>query len=220
MANRIKELRLNNKLTLLELAEKLGVSESTVQRYESGRIVNIKYDTMEKLANILGVEPDYLMGWNDRQRASVEINNAKERNFFHNKLFKDGTIPVLGTVPCGSPMQALDLIDMNDVVEIEKSLSQTGEYYGLRAKGTSMLPKIEEGDIMIIHAQSNIESGQVAIVRVNGDEATCKRIKKYRDGVELIGINPTFEPRFFSNEEIISKPVEIVGRVIEVRSKL
>lgn len=220
MANRIKELRIKNKLTLLDLALKLGVSESTVQRYESGSIVNLKYSTMEKLANIFNVTPAYLMGWDESNTIEIEVNSAEEYNFFRNKLFVDGTIPVLGKVPCGYPTQNLSMVDMNDCVEIERSLSQTGQYYGLRANGDSMFPKIEQGDVMIVHVQSDIESGQVAIVKINGEEATCKRVKKIETGLMLISINPNYEPMFFDWQEVHDKPVEIVGRVIEVRSKL
>ena len=65
MSNRIHELRLNQKLTLLQVADSLKVSESTVQRYESGNIKNLKYETMIKLAELFGVSPCYLMGWED-----------------------------------------------------------------------------------------------------------------------------------------------------------
>lgn len=65
MPNRIRELREDNRLTLLELSKKLGVSESTVQRYESGNIKNLKYKTMVDLANIFNCNPAYLMGWSD-----------------------------------------------------------------------------------------------------------------------------------------------------------
>ena len=63
MSTRIKELRLAKDMTLLEVANCLGVSESTVQRYESGVIANLKYDTIIDLANLFGVDPCYLMGW-------------------------------------------------------------------------------------------------------------------------------------------------------------
>lgn len=63
MSTRIKELRLAHDMTLLDVANRLGVSESTVQRYESGAIANLKYDTIIGLANLFGVDPCYLMGW-------------------------------------------------------------------------------------------------------------------------------------------------------------
>lgn len=205
MANRIKELRKAKDITLLEIANRLGVSEATVQRYESGKIKKLKYETMSALANMLDVSPEYLMGWADEDREEkVGI--------------RSGIIPVLSEIPCGTSTKVYANIT-DDVVEIEESLAQTGEYYGLRAKGDSMLPKIEPGDIMIIHAQNDVESGQVAIIKVGG-EVTCKRVKKYRDGIELIGINPSYAPTFFTKEQIKEEPVEIVGRVTEVRTKL
>lgn len=213
MANRIKELRKQHDLTLAEVAKKIGVSESTMQRYESEKISKIKYETMEALANIFAVSPAYLMGWDDTNKIITKIETAM-------KGIKVSKVPILSNVPCGSPEVVYENIDPENYIEIDSTLADTKEYYGLMAKGDSMLPKIEEGDMLIVHFQRDVESGQVAIVRVNGEEATCKRVKKYRDGIELIGINPTFEPRFFTNEEIKSKPVEIIGRVIEVRSKL
>ena len=71
MENRIKELRLQQGLTLLQLAEKLGVSESTVQRYESGHIRNLKYETMIKLSMIFGYLPGYVMGWDNLKPAPL-----------------------------------------------------------------------------------------------------------------------------------------------------
>lgn len=65
MSTRIKELRLARHMTLLDVSKRLGVSESTVQRYESGVIANLKYETIIGLSNLFGVEPCYLMGWDD-----------------------------------------------------------------------------------------------------------------------------------------------------------
>ena len=65
----------------------------------------------------------------------------------------------------------------------------------------------------------NAETGDVVIVTINGDEATCKRLKKYRDGIELIANNPSYDTLFFDNEEIQAKPVRIIGKVVELRGK-
>ena len=70
MANRIRAIRKKRGLTLLQVAKKLGISESTVQRYESGNIKNLKYETVVELANIFGCSPAYLMGWDDTVQAS------------------------------------------------------------------------------------------------------------------------------------------------------
>lgn len=207
IGKKIKELRLSKGMTLEELGNRVGVGKSTVRKWETGEIANMRRDKIQKLADALDIPVGKLMGWpnsDKKTKASLGVSA--------------GMIPVLSEIPCGTSTKVYANIT-DDVVEIEESLAQTGEYYGLRAKGDSMLPKIEPGDIMIIHAQNHIESGQVAIVKVDG-EVTCKRIKKYRDGLELIGINPTYQPQFFTKEEIKEKPIEIVGRVMEVRSKL
>ena len=215
MKNRIREMRKRKGLTLLELANKLKVSESTVQRYESGNIVNLKYETIEALSNILDCDPTTLMGWTDPSKEEITATIVGRM-----KSVKVSRVPILSEIPCGEPAMVYNSIDHDDFVEIDSTLAETGEYYGLRARGDSMLPKIEEGDIMIVHYQQDVESGQVAIVRINGEDATCKRVRKHHDGIELFGYNPSYAPRFFSNDEIKDLPVVIMGRVVEVRSKL
>lgn len=82
-----------------------------------------------------------------------------------------------------------------------------------------MEPKFSEGDVVIVRHQDDAESGDIIIATINGDEATCKRLRKYRDGIELVSNNPSYEPMFFSNDDIIEKPVKIIGRVVELRAK-
>ncbi|MFI3206944.1 MAG: S24 family peptidase, partial [Clostridia bacterium] len=65
-----------------------------------------------------------------------------------------------------------------------------------------------------------VNNGEIAIVLVNGDAATCKKISIQNDGIFLISLNPSFEPRFYSKKEVQSLPVEIIGKVVELRGKL
>ena len=109
--------------------------------------------------------------------------------------------------------------DIIDTEEISLEMARTGEFFGLQIKGDSMEPKISDGDVVIVRQQNDAESGDIVIATINGDEATCKRIRKYRDGIELVSSNPCYEPMFFSNEEIENKPVRIIGRVVELRDK-
>lgn len=130
---------------------------------------------------------------------------------------KGVTINVLGRVAAGIPIEAIE--NIIDTEEITEELAKTGDFFGLQIHGDSMEPKISEGDIVIVRKQEDAENGQVIIATVNGTDATCKRLRKYRDGIELISNNPSYEPMFFSNEEIESKPVKIIGRVVELRAK-
>ena len=82
-----------------------------------------------------------------------------------------------------------------------------------------MQPRIVEGDVVIVRSQNDAESGDVVIVQVNGDKATCKRLAKYASGISLISFNPAYEPMNFTNAEIEQLPVTIIGKVVENRQK-
>ena len=82
-----------------------------------------------------------------------------------------------------------------------------------------MMPHICDGDIVIVRQQDDAESGDIVIASINGTDATCKRLRKYRDGIELIANNPAYQPMEFTNEDILKKPVRIIGKVIELRRK-
>ena len=131
---------------------------------------------------------------------------------------KGVTINVLGRVAAGIPIEAIE--EIIDTEEITEELARTGNFFGLQIHGNSMEPRIYEGDVVIVRQQDDADSGDVVIAMINGDDATCKRLRKYRDGIELIPNNPSYEPMFFSNEEIMTKPVKIIGKVVELRGKL
>ena len=97
-------------------------------------------------------------------------------------------------------------------------MASLGEYFALRIQGHSMEPRIEDGEIVICQRQSDVDSGDIAIVLVNGDEATCKQVRKGPEGITLIGFNSiVYAPHFYSNKEIEELPVRIIGRVVESR---
>ena len=124
---------------------------------------------------------------------------------------------MVGRVAAGIPIEAIE--NIIDTEEISEEMAKTGDFFGLQIHGDSMEPKMSEGDVVIVRKQDDAENGQIIIATVNGTDATCKRLRKYRDGIELISNNPSYEPMFFTNEEIESKPVKIIGRVVELRSK-
>lgn len=127
-------------------------------------------------------------------------------------------VPVLGYVAAGIPIDAIeDIIGWED---ISSARYRDGEYFGLVIKGSSMEPKISDGDIVIVRKQSDVNFGETAVVLVNGDEATVKKIKKTPSGVTLVPTNPAYDPVFFTNEEIETLPVTIIGRVVELRAKI
>lgn len=188
-------------MTQSELAEIMGYADkSMIAKIEKG-LVDLPQSKIIAFANALNTKPGDLMGLDG-------IGNTKKRGI---------EINVLGRVAAGIPITAVE--DIIDTEEITEALARTGEFFGLQIHGDSMEPRMCEGDVVIVRQQDDAESGDIVIVMVNGDDATCKRLRKYRDGIELISNNPAYKPMFFSNEDIINKPVKIIGKVIELRGK-
>lgn len=202
IGQRIKQRREQRKITLDELSKLVGVTRQTLSRYETGVINNIPSDMIERIANALLTTPAHLMGWDEKDTAPK--SDAVR-------------IPVLGCVPAGIPLAAIE--DVLDFEEIPLEVARTGEFFGLKIIGDSMAPRILDGDVVIVKKQSAIESGDIAIILVNGNDATCKRVMLHENGLSLLPINPAYQPRYFTATEIEKMPIHIIGKVVELRGK-
>ncbi len=203
IGDKLKDLRLKNKLTQEEVGKKINVSKQTLYKYESGIITNIPSDKIEVLAEIYNTTPAYLMGWDE----------PNQKN-----LTQGVKVPVLGRVVAGIPLEAVT--EILDYEELHPNVAKTGEFFALQIKGNSMSPRICDGDVVIVKRQNTVESGDIAIVLINGDEATVKKVKLDENGIMLIAFNAdVYEPHFYSNEEIKTLPIEILGKVVELRGK-
>lgn len=211
LAQRMKQLRKEKKVTQEKLAQVIGMERSSVGKYETGTIPSP--DVLSAMSDYFNVSIDYLLGKSDVRHPAKDFATAK----------RTGTkIPVLGNVAAGSPITAIENIDYDDPdawEEIPADMAESGEYFALRLKGDSMEPRMLNGDVVIVHQQSDVNNGDTAIVKVNGDDATCKKIKKTPQGMMLIPLNPEYEPMFFTHKEIQTIPVEIIGKVVELRGK-
>ena len=98
-------------------------------------------------------------------------------------------------------------------------MATSGDYFALQVRGRSMEPRMKEGDVVIIRQQPDVDNGDIAIVLVNGNDATIKKIGKSSEGIMLVPTNPAFEPIFYNNREIMELPVKILGKVVELRAK-
>lgn len=196
-SNLRKYMSLNNK-TQVDLINDLGFNKSAVSTWCNGTRLP-RMDKVDALAKYFGI------------RRSDLIEDKSESKI------KPTTIPVLGSVPAGIPIEAIQ--DIIDYEEIDAATAAKGEYFALQVKDSSMEPRICEGDIVIVRKQDDVESGEIAIVMVNGDNATIKRLLKYEDGIRLMPTNPAYEPLYFTNDEILEKPVKVIGKVIENRQK-
>lgn len=207
LGSRIRELRLERKMTGDELGKVLGISKSTISLYEHNK--STPDDTIKKkICSYFDVSFDWLMGITTSRTAIIPKRTGK-----------GVPIPVLGRVVAGIPLEAVE--EILDYEEIAPELAATGYFFALKIRGHSMEPRMVEGDVVIVRRQDDVDSGDIAIVLVNGNEATVKRVKKQEDGITLIATNTSvYEPHFYSNKEIQSLPVQILGKVVELRGKL
>lgn len=206
LAENIRFLRRSHGLSQNELAAELGYkSFTTIQKWECG-IAEPPLGVLSRMSELFHVDLDDLANTPLGQELPKKETTGGIR------------IPVLGKVAAGLPIEAVEnIIDYEEITAIGK---KPEEYFGLQIKGDSMFPRIQEGDVVIVRKQADVDSGDTAIVLVNGEDATCKKIKKNDAGILLLPLNARYEPTFYSNEEITSLPVTIVGKVVELRGKL
>ena len=162
----LKKMLKANGMSNKDLAKKLDVSPSTVSMWIT-RNNSPRMDKIEKMCSIFGCTRTDLL---------------EEKTIPPKK--KGVIINVLGRVAAGVPIEAIT--DIIDTEEITEEMARTGEFFGLQIRGDSMEPKISDGDVVIVRQQDDAETGDIVIATINGDEATCKRLRKYRDGIELI----------------------------------
>lgn len=198
--DRLIKLRKELNLTQEELAQKIGYTRTAISAWEIGRNEPSNTDTI-KLAEYFGVSTDYLLGKSDNRNSDIPVSK----------------IPILGTVKAGYDWLAEE--NIVDYITLKENMPNVGEYYALRITGDSMLPLLAEGDLVIVHDQDDVESGQTAVVLINGEEATVKKVVKTKDGIELHAMNPYYPVKKFTFEDMQKIPVKIIGRVKEAKIK-
>lgn len=201
IGERIKEARKSAGLTQLELAKKTELSRSYIGDIEKDRY-NPSVSTLQLIATATNTPLEDLL-------PSTKTVSPTGRGV---------RIPVLGRVVAGIPIEAVE--EILDYEEITPELAATGEFFALQVKGDSMEPTLRDGDVVIVKKQPTVDSGDIAIVLVNGNDATVKEIKESPSGITLIGHNvAVYTPKFYSNREIEELPIQIIGKVVEMRRK-
>lgn len=205
--NLVRELRKMAGMQQKEVAIAVGVSRPTVSEWEHGK-KDPSGERLTKLAKLFDVDPGIILGYKigDYNMPSQDNPNAIR-------------VPVLGTIPAGIPIEAIE--EILDWEELPIEMARGGkEYFGLRVKGDSMYPRYEDGDTIILRKQETCESGQDCAVMVNGEDATFKRVRVTESGIALLPINPAYEPHFYSNKEVNELPVRILGVVVQLRRNI
>lgn len=224
-ANRLKKSLDYNNMRPIDLANKTKISKAQICNYLKGTY-KAKQDKLYIIAKALDVSEAWLMGYdvdmdrewfpdNKEDLTNITIDNAR----YIETTTKTVKIPILGKVPAGVPIEAIE--DIIGYEEIPASMLRDGNnYFSLKIDGDSMYPDYKTGDIIIIRQQSDCNSGDDCVVMVNGDDATFKRVVKQEKSIILKPLNNEYEPYYFDEYEIMTKPVKIIGVAVEVRRKL
>ena len=211
--DRIKQARKAAGLTQTELANKIGVKFSTIHKYESGMIVNLKRDTIAALAEALDVKPSWLMGIEDEPQIPKDFiqlfASPSAKNIISVPTMR--SVPLVGTIACGTPILAEQNIE-GDV----SAPDHVHADFALRCQGDSMInARIFDGDIVYIRQQETVDDGEIAAVLIN-DEATLKRVHLYEDHVVLEPENPQYRPLVYWGIDM--NAVRILGKAVAFTS--
>nr|DAY29617.1 MAG TPA: Repressor protein CI [Caudoviricetes sp.] len=195
--NNIKKLRNKFGINQTELGNKIGLSARAIGFYESSDR-DIPTSKLQKIADYFNVSTDYVLG-----RSNDLQDDVKQ-------------IPLLGKIAAGYPTTMF--ADVIDYIDIPADMARGNkELFALKTKGKSMEPNFIEGDILIFEKTEDCENGQFCAVAVNGDDATFKKVTKTDTGIMLQPLNPDFETKFYTNEQIASLPVQIIGVLKQIR---
>lgn len=199
----LKKLISEKGITAKDLAAKVGVSPTHIS-YVLNNKRKPSFELLDSIADVLGVKLIDIV-----KESSSEYSTRTQQTV---------TIPVLGNIPAGAPIEAVE--DIIGWEEIPKDwLNGDREYFSLLVRGDSMYPEYIDGDVVIVRRQSTCDSGDDCVVMVNDKDATLKKVNIYPDGLELKAINKMYGKRKFTKQEILSLPVTILGVVVELRRK-
>jgi repressor LexA len=225
--DRLRALRQDMGLSQEEIAKKIGVSRPAYVNYEQGKSRPTR--KLEELSALFNVTSDYIMGFSDNPHVTpfgnqtplfscyapqrpIQLTPPEPINHAHYK------IPILGAVSAGEPIETIE--DICGYEYLDDRYENDGyRYFALKIVGDSMTPTIMNGDVVIVRQQPTVDSGQIAIVLVDGENATAKQIDISPSGITVIGHNAAvFAPRFVPNTEVKAR-LQILGRVMEVRRR-
>ncbi len=203
--NTLAYLRTKSGLTQKQFGSIIGAAQNTISNWEN-ETREIDNKMAAKIAAYFGVTVDFLL-YGTSAPMPKSANSMKK-------------IPVLGKISAGVPLEAIE--DVLDYEEISsRDFNMNYDYFGLRVDGDSMEPEYRYGDTIIIRKQDTAETGEDAVILVNGNDATFKRIRRDERGITIVPINSAkYTPWYYTNEQIENLPVRVIGVAVEVRRKI
>ncbi len=190
-------------LSYVELESKTGIAKSSIQRYASGTTKKIPIDAIQAIAKAVGVPAAYIMGWESN------VTQLPQEKIYMRPLYN--------SVAAGFGVIADDTIVSYIPTYISNGLEKE-LYIWINVQGDSMSPLIDDGSKILIKKQDSIDSGQIGVALIDGEEAVVKRINYGKDWIELVSVNPYYPPRKFVKSDI--ERIRILGLVKEVSKSL
>ena len=203
----LKQCRKKQGVSQAELAAKLGVTQQAVGKWESGKS-SPDPGTVARIAELLNTTADYLLGL----YRPLSLPSAPEERFFGS--YSESLIPVIGTVKAGYGALAFE----EDYGQEYARVKDPSNYFYLVVRGDSMEPRIQDGDLALVHKQDTLENGDLGVL-VYGDEGegTLKRYLQRGNCVVLQPFNPAYNEMVIKGEDL--NRLHIAGRVVETKAK-
>lgn len=210
--NKIKYYRQQAGLTQLEFAKKMQVVQGTASQWESGKRAP-SLDMIIKIAEVLNVSPTLLLDIETPQDTTVSPTKIPPE--YHR-------IPIVGSVACSWEEGFIQDFDGEYTFINEHLYDKYGDMVRATvARGNSMKDMINPGDLLIVVPAADVENDDIVIATIGDDELTAKQFHyNASGGFDLIPVNPSYGRQSFTQQEIEMLPVNVVGRVIEIRKGL
>lgn len=213
IGKKISERRKELGLTLEQVGTYVGVGKSTVKKWETGYIANMKRDKIALLAKVLKMNPtEFIDGYEDDSIEDSEQSNISE---IHTENIYN--VPVFNSVSAGFGAYASDFIE-GYIPTYLANKAEASEYIWINVKGDSMHPRIMDGDRILVRRQTSVDSGSIAVLLLDGEEGLVKKVEYGPDWIDLISFNPEYPVKHFKGADV--QRLQVVGLVKEVSRKL
>lgn len=222
LEEKIKKLIIDRYGSIRKFASKINIPYTTIDSILKRGIDNSNVRNVLKMCRALGISADKSIESNELI-SNLDFDNAS----YIKPVVDDDNIvkiPVLGTIKAGIPIEAQQ--NILEYIEIPKKWLNGGKkFYGLKISGDSMLPKYQENDIVVFEDSRNYDMESArnkdCAVMVNGDDATFKKVLINDDSITLVPYNTgSYDIKMYSKNDIIHKPVKIIGIAREKRTKV
>ncbi|SFA38002.1 repressor LexA [Parageobacillus thermantarcticus] len=207
---KLKALRTSMNLTQEGLAKALNTKYGTnfnkgmISKWENDK-EEPRIDSVRYIADFFGMSLDEILGLKDNELSMYEVINKDFSNITN--------IPIVGTIAAGQPILAEQNIEGYMPI-LSSFLNKHKEYFYLKVKGNSMNLEFPEGSYVLVERTSTVENGSIAVVLVNGYEATVKKVSINKNIITLIPMSndPSYQPQIY---DIMKDEVKIIGKVVQ-----